>query len=200
MACLATAACQVDCPDKLVRCRKDLDIAHSDVTRLKKTLARTHQVVHRQKRQITALQRLPADKFAHLVRTDAIELARLTGGYDRDGDGCDDGIVVYLQPIDTDGHVVKAAGEIEVKLVDLARPTPRLLGQTTIPAENAHTLWYGTLWTHHFTIHCPFTEKPTDPGVTVRVRFVELLTGKEFTTQKVCEVTLGPSGSTRPAD
>ena len=200
LACLAAAACQMDCPDKLVRCRKDLNTAHNDVTRLKKTLARTTQTVDQQKRQIETLQRLPTDRLAHVVRTDRIAFARLTGGYDKNNDGYDDGIVVYLQPIDTDGHVIKAAGEIEVTLVDLAGPSPRLLGRTTIPGKTAHTLWQGTLWTNHFTIHCPFAEQPTGPNVTVRARFVEWLTGSEFTTQKVCKTVLAPPVSTRPTD
>jgi len=200
LACVVLSACHVDCPEKLVRCRKDLGALREENILANKSLAQARESLARQTRRIKALQGLPEDRPAHLIVTDRIKLAKLTGAYDSDKDGYDDGIVIYLQPIDADGHAIKVAGEIDVRLFDLSAAAPRPVGRATVPAEKAHTHWYGHFWTHHFTIRCPFSQAPAGGKVTARVKFVEWFTQKEFTTQAVCKVRIRSATSTGPVE
>lgn len=192
VACLALPACQNVCRDRLLQTRQALVVAEQDISQVKGQLARAERTNARQKRQIEDLQALPGGKLKleTLVTTSRIELDRLTGGYDQDHDGQDDGIVVYIRPIDTDGHVIKAIGSLSIKLFDLNGAEPKLVGQVKIPASEARKLWFGRAWTHHFTVRCPFDPDPARSPITVQAVFVELLTGKEFKAQKLLRVKL----------
>src|SRR5690606_41710476 len=65
---------------------------------------------------------LPISPLDELVIPVKIELERMSGGYDEDGKAGDDGIVLYIQPMDKDGSVLKVAGTIKVTLYDLQNP------------------------------------------------------------------------------
>ena len=185
---IVCAGCQIGAADRLAECRKDIVDVKQQNAELTGQIADANQTIEEQNRRIETLINLPKDRFAKLVKVERIELARLTAGYDTDKDGIDDGIVVHIKPIDADGHVVKSAGRIDVKTFDLAGEAPKLLGSIMIPAEESSAHWYGKLWTHHFTVRCPFSSQPSTGDVTVRVTFVDLLTGKTLTAQKLCTV------------
>ena len=198
--CIILCACETPpCPDRLLQCRKNGQKLGEDNLQLKQSLADAQRQITARDGQITNLEGFNAERFKDLVKVEKIELEGLTGPYDRDRDGQADGIVVYLQPIDADGDVIKAAGRIVVTLFDLSGENPRTVGKTEIPADQSGKHWYGRFWTHHFTIHCPFREKIA-ADVTVEARFVDVLTGKEFTAQKVCQVNRGDgTATTQPA-
>ena len=194
--------CQNTSPQRISQVRKELADVQDDNKQLRDKLALSEQTVQSQLQQIQNLTEFPLGKarLESLVTTDRIELDRLTGGYDKNQDGYDDGIVVYLQPIDVDGHVIKSTGKITVRLFDLNAPEARLLGETAVSPLESRKLWYGQAWTHHFTIHCPFESRPRQSPVTVQVVFVELLTGREFKAQRSCEVKIEPPVATTTAE
>jgi hypothetical protein len=72
--------------------------------------------------QVETLQGLGPDRVKALFVVDRIELASLTGGADYDDIPGDDGVTVYLRPLDADGHILKAAGEIIIELLDVSVP------------------------------------------------------------------------------
>ena len=189
------AGCRSTCPDDLLECRARLGDIQDQQARLRGELADLQQQLDVSRQQITRLQNLPEDKSGLLVKTQKIELEGLTGAYDDDKDGYDDGVVVYLQPIDRAGDVIKAAGGISIRLVDLSGDEPVVVGQIDVPPEESLELWYGRLLTNHFTVRCPFSQPPRGREVTVDVQFVELLTGRRFTAQKTVEVNGGPSAA-----
>ena len=80
-----------------------------------------------------------------------IVLDRLSGGYDDDGRPGDDGVVVYVRPVDKVGDALKTAGAIRVQVFDLAEGEGHLVGDCFVPAEKAGEIWYGKLLTYHFT-------------------------------------------------
>lgn len=123
-----------------------------------------------------------------------LRIASLSGGADYDGKPGDDGVTVYLQPIDRDGDVVKAAGEIRVQLYDLSAEAGRqLLGEYAVSVDEASRLWHGKLMTQHFTIKCPWRNSPPKTrDVTIRATFVDYLTSAVITTQGTCRVELPP--------
>ncbi len=145
-----------------------------------------HQLIM-QKTQIENLQKFGRNRLEDMIRLERITLEKLTGGYDSNHDGYDDGIVVYLQPIDTDGHIVKVAGSVKVKLFSLDSK-PRLIGRIELTPSQLRKTWIGSLWTNHYTIKCPFSITPKTTDITVRVEFTELLTGKTFVAQKRVQV------------
>jgi len=128
-----------------------------------------------------------------LFTVERIELGRYTAGVDLDKKPGDDGVRVYLQPIDRGGDLVKAAGSISVQLFDLSRPEKNLIGRCDVPADAAGKLWFGGLGRSHYRFDVRWTTPPAAPEVTVRASFTDLLTGKTFTAQKTCKVTPAPA-------
>lgn len=144
--------------------------------------------------QVESLRRLGPERLDRLNPPVKIVLERLTGGADYDGLPGDDGVTVYIQPIDKQGHVIKAAGEIRVQLLDLANPDGQhLLGEYVLDVDHAAEAWHGRFMTQHFTVKCPWRVGP--PGhreITIRVRFLDYLTGSELAATSVCNIALGP--------
>ncbi len=177
--------------DKLIACENRITKLEQQNEQLTRELAKCHQQLQSQKRQIRSLQGFSADKLKYMIKLERIRFARLTGGYDSNHDGYDDGVVVYLQPVDTDGHIVKVAGSVSVRLFSLC-DKPEVIGQVTVPPSELQKHWSGTLWTNHYTIKCPFKTLPPTNEVTVRVEFIEFLTGKTFIAQKRVTVKIPP--------
>lgn len=197
---LATiAGCTKVGPGELASCKSQVSDLERENASLKEKLAAEHRTIESQNARIETLSAVPADRMKQLVTVERVELARLSGGYDEPRDGVDDGIVAYVQPVDRDGDVIKATGSIEVKVYDLTGTLPVIVGETTIAADQSLKAWYGKLWTQHFTVRVPFAKRPGSNDVTVRVRYVELLTGKTFVAQKACTVNFDPKTATQPS-
>lgn len=144
------------------------------------------------RKQIKQLQRLGAKRLDLLNAPVKIQIERLSGGYNDDGVPGDDGVVVYIRPIDGDGDVLKATGDIQIQLWDLAGTTDELLvGEYILDAEHALGRWYGKLMTHHYTVKCPWrSEPPAHNEITIRVLFTDYLTGRVLSDQRVCRIVL----------
>jgi uncharacterized coiled-coil protein SlyX len=147
--------------------------------------------------QVMELRGQDADALDRLVHPVRIELEKLSGGYDDDGEGGDDGVILYIRPIDADGHVIKAAGSLKVVLYDLANPPERnTLGDYYFDQPTMRELWYGRMWTHHFTVRCPWPPDhyPDHDEITADVVFTDLLTGRRLRAQQMFKVNLHPPG------
>ncbi len=146
-----------------------------------------------QQKQFQLLNKLGDRRLEKLFQVARIGLGRHTGGIDLNAIDGDDGIRVYLRPIDQHGSIIKAAGEVTIRLFDLsADPNQNLVGQRTISAEDTSKYWAGGLMNYQFTFDCPWQAQPTNDEITVQVRFADYLTGKIFTAQKLCRVKLPP--------
>ncbi|MEK6643790.1 MAG: hypothetical protein AABZ08_07755 [Planctomycetota bacterium] len=142
---------------------------------------------------IQQLRGLDASKrLEQLVRVDRIEIERLSGGYDDNKDGRDDGVVVYLRLFDAEGDVIKATGSASVKLFDLAKSDGgQLVAQAKWSSDEMRSLWYGKLMTSHYTLRVPIggaTTVTAGTALTATVEYTDLLTGRTFQAQKPCEV------------
>ena len=177
--------------------QKQLAAAEDELALLRQRTANQQQTIDEQAKQILALQQRGDKRWEKLASVAKIRFARLSGGYDADADGNDDGVVLYIQPVDVDGDVIKSAGELKVRLFDLAASAEgRLIGQYFFDGDELRKHWYGRLMTQHYTIKCPWPEgfKPERREVTVRVEFLEYLTGRTLTSQLACKIS-----STEPA-
>jgi len=188
-AALTAIGCWTPGPTNLER---KLQLAQEEIDRQKDQLAAqqtTIDTLHRQVEQIRALK--PED--LHIIfYPEKLEIDSLSGGYDVDGKPGDDGVVVYLKPVDAQGDVVKVAGEIRIQLYDLAAPpAENLIGEYVVPVAQARELWYGKLLTYHYTVKCPWPQRPPrNPEITIRATFIDYLTQRVMTAQRTCTVKL----------
>ena len=198
---LASAGCEPAGDKRLRTLQQKADALEVENDRLQRQLLEGDATLDDCRTQVEVLQALGPRRLEKLFVVDRIELASRTGGADYDDVPGDDGITVYLRPLDADGHVLKAAGEITIELLDTNRPgQPRSLGlYVHNDPEQLRKLWYGAFLTNHYTIKCPWQPDvgpPTNREVTVKATFYDFVTGKRFTATKVVDVALpGSVGS-----
>ena len=109
--------------------------------------------------QIRRLAELPQSRRLDVLpRVQRIELASLSGGYDDNDDGIDEGVVLYLRPIDQDEDTIKAAGTLRVVLTDPTSDGDRMVvGEIDLGLEALRKTWYGRL-SSHFSIRIPWSD------------------------------------------
>ncbi len=189
------AGCPPNTVDREKALAMQLDRVELENTELKGQLAARDGEIRTLNRQVDDLQALGPGRLDHLFTTDRIEIVRLTGGADYDGKPGDDGVTVYLRPLDAEGDPLKAAGEIRIQLLDLTREgQPRELGLYVInDPGKLRGSWHSRFLTDHYTIKCawqPGVGPPEAREITVRASFLDWLTGRTFTAQKVVRVSL----------
>jgi len=181
---------------------RQLTSAKEEIARLEQQLAAEQENARQLREQLAAARGLDKELLDQLVVPERIEIVSPSGGYDDDGKTGDDGLVLYVQPIDRDGHAVKTAGSFKVTMLDLTDPTePKVIAPYEFDVPTTRSLWYGRLWTNHFKLRCPWPPSggPQAREVTVRVSFTILLTGTTLDTQGVYPVSLGPKRDTTAA-
>lgn len=152
-------------------------------------LAAQQAAVQELNRKLAAAQGVSPAQLDALFYPDQIVIDRLSGGYDDDGRPGDDGVVVYVRPVDKAGDALKSAGSIRVQVFDLAEGEGRLVGECFVPAEKAGEIWYGKLLTYHFTVKCPWKSgPPAHDELTVRVTFENVMPPRVLTAQAVVRV------------
>jgi hypothetical protein len=125
-------------------------------------------------------------KLANVHRLERIKIGRYTNLYDKDKDGKYEKLIVYIQPIDRDGDLVKAPGAADVELWDLDKePGQALLGRWQVEAEQMNELWFAVLATN-YRLTFDVAEKISEykEPLTVKVSFTDHLSGRVFNEQK----------------
>lgn len=184
------------CGDRgeLVRISKDRDAMRVERDRLKRNLEGRRQRIAGLERQVRNLRRFDAERPAQLFAPVKIEIVGRSGGANYDDIPGDDGVTVYIRPLDADGHVVKVPGELKVQLLDNTQlGRPRVLGYCVFndPRE-LRKMWYGRFGTNHYTAKCRFApgqSPPVDGRVMVSVEFTDFMTGKTLTAHRDVEVS-----------
>ena len=143
------------------------------------------------RKQIQVLADLPPEaKFENLYELQKIKITGYTNLYDKDKDGKKEKLIVYIQPMDEEGDIVKATGAVDVQLWDLNKEAGEaLLGQWQVKPEELKKLWFATLVIINYRLTFDVAEiidKFEEP-LTVKVTFTDYLTGKVFTEQKIIE-------------
>ena len=174
---------------------RELRLAHETIADQRNQLAAQKTTIDSLQRQIDSIRSIQPSDLAKIFYPEKLEIDRLSGGYETDKQPGDEGIVVYLRPLDGQGDVLKVAGDIHIQLYSPAgdRPTDDLIliGEYHIPVEQSRELWYGKLMTYHYTIKCPWLKGPPKyPEVTIRASFVDYLTQRVISAQQTCKVQL----------
>jgi len=143
------------------------------------------------RRNLEVLSGLP-DKTSleDLCRLESVSLTRYTGFYDKDEDGVKEALIVYVQPVDQQGDVVKAPGAVEISLWDLSQePDGARLGQWRVGPKDLQKLWFSTLMRTNYRLvfDAPAGAAKTDKPLTVKITFTDCLTGQVFDNQCAIE-------------
>ncbi|MBT3200695.1 MAG: hypothetical protein HN350_12355 [Phycisphaerales bacterium] len=178
--------------DQVKQLTADLEAARGEAETAKKDAADAKKKLAAQQKRIDTLMALGPDRLKKLHYPTKLTLGQYTGGADLDAQPGDDGIKVYLRPIDANGDTIKSAGSVAIQMYDLAlAPTKTLIGEYKWNTEQTAKSFTGGFMAYHYTFVCPW--KPTPPAnseITIRVEFTDYLTGKTLTVQKLCKVDL----------
>ncbi len=155
---------------------------------LEQTRAENKQLIT----QIQVLSGLPEEvKGENLYRLQNIKIGKYTGFFDKDDDGTKEKLIVYIQPLDEEGDIIKATGDMDVQLWDLdsSEADQALLGQWHVEPGELKKLWFATLVTINYRLTFDIADKVKsfDKPLTVRVNFTDYLSGKVFKEQKVID-------------
>jgi len=193
---LACMGCET--PGRRAELLKQNEALQRDKAALERAIARRDGTIASLRQQVRDLQAFDPDRPVNLFAPVKLEIASLSGGADYDHIPGDDGVTVYLRPLDADGHVVKAPGRIKIQLLDNTDlAAPRVLGVCLFEdLDELRRLWHGRFATNHFTLKCPFPSGvilPATRRVTVSAEFLDFLTGATLTAVK--EVAISVPGN-----
>jgi len=141
-------------------------------------------------KQMHVLSGLPEEvKGENVYRLEKIEIGKYTGFFDKDDDGTKEKLIVYIQPIDEEGDIIKATGAVDVQLWDLdsSEADQALLGQWHVEPGELKKLWFATIVTINYRLTFDIADKVKsfDEPLTAKVTFTDYLSGKVFKEQKV---------------
>jgi hypothetical protein len=167
----------------------EIDILRQQNQNLTDQLANTEQQAQQLKKQVQTLSAVTDNTQPEdIYDLQRVKIWRYTNLYDKDEDGKMESLIVYLQPVDSDGDVIKAAGFAEVQLWDLNRDEAQaLLGTWKVSSNEIKKEWYATVLASNYRLIFDVSklidkyEKP----LTVKVTFTDILSGKILTEQKI---------------
>lgn len=140
--------------------------------------------------QIKALSALGPDRPLTPYQLTSVRTSRYTNFYDKNNDGKREKLIVYLQPVDTAGDTVKAAGTVNVQLWNLNNPNGQaLLDQWQVEPDELHRMWIRSMISSNYrlTFETPDALDVLAEPLTLRVIFTDYLTGEVFRAQQVID-------------
>jgi len=193
LVAMTATGCVVD-KRRYDRQARKLAQAQAELRKLQQDKSKLQAIIVEQHGRLQSLSALGDKRLEHLFHVQRIALGRHTGPVDLDGRPGDDAVKVYLRPVDQDGSIIKAAGDVKIQLFDLAAdPKDNLIGQYEWTVDQIGKHWSSGFMTYHFSFACPWQPDPPEHDeITIRVEFTDYLTGKVLTAQKLCKVALAP--------
>lgn len=173
---------------------RELRLREEKIAQLNDQLAAQKATIDELTRRVDTIRAIKPEDLQRVFYPVDIQIDKLSGGYNADDQPGDDGVVVYLRPVDEDGDTLKAAGEIRIQLYDLAADASPLIAEYVITPDEARELWFGMLMTSHYRIRCPWPRgrAPRHPEITIRAAFTDYLTQRAMTAQRSVTVQLPP--------
>ena len=161
----------------------------ADITQLNRQLEQCKVRNEQLEKQVETLSALkPEIRLENLYHLEKVKLSGYTNLYDKDGDGKKETLIVYIQPIDQQGDVIKAAGSVKVQLWDLDRKEGNaLLGEGEMGPSELANQWMDVMMSVNYRLMFDVRSKieGISNPLTVKVMFTDYLTGKTFEEQKV---------------
>ncbi|QOV89017.1 prefoldin domain-containing protein [Humisphaera borealis] len=183
-----------------IELRKEKQALAARVAELETKSAADQRVIESLRDSRPTIPTLPPDRLARLFTTTGLELGRLTGGLDTDGKKTgDEGVKVYIAPIDNEGQPIKMSGSFTVEAFDLADTASPLVGTWAFDVASVRKKWRGSFLDYNYVLDCPWQEKvPTHDELTLKITFVDELTQAPFKIQTVVKVKLPTAPTTQP--
>lgn len=177
-----------------IELRKQNQQLQSQISQLRRQVEADQRVIQGLRDRAGALPTLPSSRLEELFTTHGIQFGRLTGGVDLDPNKPgDEGVAVYVVPIDQTGQPIKMAGTFDVEAFDLAEPSAPLVGQWHFDLQQSKNAWNGYLLDYSYALVCPWGKViPRHADLTVKVRFFDELTQTPFTAQRVVRIIPPP--------
>ena len=181
-----------------IKLRKENATLRDEITTLKRDRTADRATIKALQSQTPSVATLNTDRLDALYTAHGLQFGRLTGGANLDPDKPgDDGLKVYVVPIDRSGDQLKAAGAFTVEAFDLAA-SPARIGEWTFDEEQSRKLWVGGALIYDYVLPCPWQTVPRHKKLTVKVTFTDALTQRQFTADKPVEVKPPPLPATQP--
>ena len=208
-----TARCSAVVPVLLCSCALMHFVAGCESTNAKIPLAEQIQTLRREKKdlarqieksnlenkdlkkQIRVLSDLPPGvKPENLYRLQSIKITKYTDFYDKNKDGKKEKLIVYIQPLDEDGDIIKAVGAVDVRLQDPNENKDQApLGQWHVEPSQLKKLWFAGFISTNYKLTFDVADKidkleSVSGGLKVNVSFTDYLAGKVFEEEKLIRI------------
>jgi len=178
-----TAGCQSSKPAKGVKTLKQ------ENAELKSQIEQSKSETEQLKSQVDVLSKLPSEaRIEDLYDLQKIRITRYTNLYDKDKDGKKEKLIVYIQPVDEQGDIVKATGAVDVELWDLNKEDGQAqLSSWHVTPGELKALWCATLITINYRLPFDVADKITgkEKELVVKVTFTDYPSGKVFKEPKI---------------
>jgi hypothetical protein len=182
-----------------IQLRRENQTLRHRIEQLEREAAGARATIASLESRATTVPVLPNDRLAQLFTVHGLQFGRLTGegdiDYEKPGN---EGLKIYVVPVDDQRQPIKAAGAFTVEAFDLALKSENRIGHWEFPLSQARQLWFGQAMLNTYVLPAPWQTKPSHPEITIRVKFEDALTGRTFTEQKVVKVQVGSAATTRP--
>ena len=169
-------------PDKAnIELRKKNQELETRVAELERKSAGDAAMIDSLQNRAGSLPTLPRERLAKLFTTHDITLGKLTGGADLDAaKPGQEGLKVYVTPLDETGDPIKAAGLFTVEAFDLSRDQKPKIGTWTFDAEATRQAWSSVLNRYNYVLTLPWQTPPTGDSLHLEVTFTDELTQARF--------------------
>ena len=163
----------------------ELQTENNDLRQQIRDLAAENEELSSQMNGLSGLD--PQIRKDAIDRLQRIQIGRLSGLEDTDGNGQPDTLIVHLEPIDTAQDRVKTPGAVQIELWDLSRrPKEAKLAEWQIAPSELIKYWGSSLFGNYYRLQLPAGDLPQDlKELTVKAVFTDFLTGKVLRTQTV---------------
>ncbi len=161
---------------------------HEQQNDMQARIARLEEENELLRREIRELAEIDSDKRLELLgQVEHVKIGKRSGLYDKDRDGKKEKLIVYIEPFDKNGDLVKMPGVVEVRLFDLAQEAGgQQLGRWRVEPEELGESWASSFMINYYrlTFDISGIQISPDSQLTVSVRFTEYTTGKILTDQQ----------------
>jgi len=191
-AVLCFSLCIAGCDDAYTESplQERLDTLTVQHAQLESQLALCKSENEQMQKQIHTLSGLPEQlRGENIYSIQNVVIGKYTGFFDKDKDGIKEKLIVYIEPMDEQGDIIKAAAEVEVELWDLSKTDGNALlaKWPTVKPDELKNLWFASVVKVNYRLTYDITDKveSLDEPLTVKVTFTDYVSGKVFKKQKV---------------
>ena len=164
-----------------IQLRRDKQQLQEQVGNLQQELQTAKARITGMEQEKGTLPTLPQERLDKLVTVQGIKLGRLTGGDPANtANAPDEGLKIYLTPVDETGEALKDTGTVEVDAFDISLGADNRVGHWSFDANTLKTRWRSLGMLRAFVLECPWQKPPAHSKLAVKVTFHDELTGRVY--------------------